>query len=320
MHIIHNLEDIIKRITLSVKAFANISNGATFSSPLYLSNSADDVIATYNKLSYSNDSALVTGTTTVKNSDGEKIYDNYLFPNAIDTVQIPAGTWTFGISASLSAVVGITKFKATVFVRHIGGTETDLFSAYSNQITDPTANGIQLQSFTSTQPQYTVLTTDRLGIRLYVMSTHTVNITVSIGIGGATTSYFSTPLALSHTNLRNLNADTSNVHVTQAQKDVLAKYPAELIENGTSNLVSTISPNKMYTWGTLTSANTLSLTLGSTTSGVLNEFMFEFKTGASVPVFSAISGVTWVGSNPTLAINKTYQFSIVNGIGAWAYA
>ena len=60
---------------------------------------------------------------------------------------------------------------------------------------------------------------------------------------------------------------------------------------------------------------TLTLTLGTAVSGKMNEYMFQFVANASGTTLTAISGVTWVGGTPTITASKTYQASIVNGIG-----
>src|SRR5690606_21525726 len=74
----------------------------------------------------------------------------------------------------------------------------------------------------------------------------------------------------------------------------------------------TLSPNVFYDFtGAITS---LSLVLGTPVVGKINEYNFQFLSGATPPTLS-ISGITWVGGTPILEANKTYQVSILKGIG-----
>jgi hypothetical protein len=315
-----NIEDIIRRIVIKMKAFNEITSHSVQTRPFYLSNTADAVISGYKILTRTNDSALTTVTTTVKQSESDKLIYAFLLADSVGTTTIDAGTWTFDMCAGINSCVGVTRFKFVVFKRDTGGTETTLFSVTSNPLKNLTANGLKMLKTRYTQPPFTVATTDRIGVKVYVLTNNQTSLTVSVGIGGTvTTSYISTPMPLTHAEIIKLNGDAAYQHITAADRTLINNYPAEVVDWGTT-YTATIVPNKYNLWGTLTSANTLAITLGSTTSGIMNNFMFEFKTGASVPTFSTISGVTWVGSTPTLAINKTYQFSIVNGIGVWAYA
>jgi len=289
----NKMDEIIARIVTKLKAFNDATSHSVQTRPTYLSNTADAVISGYKTLSKSNDSSLTTITTTVKQTDGEKLLYAFLMPSNMGVTTIDAGTWTFDLCCGISSNMATTKYRYVVFRRDTGGTETTLFSVYSNPISNVTANGLRMLKTRSTQPPFTVTATDRIGVKVYVLTNSQSTLTLSVGVGGtATTSYISTTLPL----------------------DIV-----DVVDWGTT-YTATIAPNKFNKWGTLTSANTLAITLGVENSAVMNNFVFEFKTGASVPTFSPISGVTWSGSNPTLAINKTYHFSIVNGIGVWCYA
>jgi len=281
---------------------------------MYLTNEDSTIVVGYDKLSYTNSAAVTEHEIVVNNN--EVLGDIHLFENVINTTQIDSGNWAFSIYCRVSSASGVTRIRGEVFVRTNGGTIVPLFSVYSQEINNLSSTHIKMESY---QSQFSVNADDRLGFRLYATTTHNANISVFYTEGGVNSSYIVTPLHLRHSQLRALNEDVNYQHINATDRNVLDKYPAEVIDWGTT-YTATILPNKFNLWGTLTNANTLAITLGSTTSGIVNQYMFEFKTGASVPAFSAISGVTWIGSNPTLQINKTYQFSIINGIGAWAYA
>lgn len=73
----------------------------------------------------------------------------------------------------------------------------------------------------------------------------------------------------------------------------------------------TINPNTFYVWGTMTSLN---ITLGTATSGIVNEYCFQFTSGSTATELTLPSTIKWV-QTPTVEANKTYQVSIINNIG-----
>jgi hypothetical protein len=71
----------------------------------------------------------------------------------------------------------------------------------------------------------------------------------------------------------------------KADKDKLG-YP--LVNQGTSNTTTTLSPNKFYLWGTVSS---LTLTLGNEISGIANEYLFQFTSGTTATTLSLPTSV-----------------------------
>ena len=86
-----------------------------------------------------------------------------------------------------------------------------------------------------------------------------------------------------------------------------AAYP--LID--TAESVKELSPNIYYKWGEMSA---LTITLSAETTGIVNEFCGEFVSGTIPTTFSVPESVAWP-NGLTVESNKTYQFSIVNGIG-----
>lgn len=87
-------------------------------------------------------------------------------------------------------------------------------------------------------------------------------------------------------------------------------YSVEIVEDVSTTLE--IQPNKFYKFGELSELN---LTLAEITNNTqLNEFMFEFVSGATATTLTLPSSVKWL-ETPTIEANKTYQCSIVNNIG-----
>lgn len=81
----------------------------------------------------------------------------------------------------------------------------------------------------------------------------------------------------------------------------------EVIENTN---VTELQPNKYYKWGEVAS---LSLTLGTPVDGILNEYMFEFVSGATPTTLTLPDTIKWE-TIPNIEANKKYQISIVNNI------
>lgn len=97
-------------------------------------------------------------------------------------------------------------------------------------------------------------------------------------------------------------------------------YPTTYIEvPDATTITQELVPNVFYKFLTLTTCTTLTLTLGAGSATELNIYSGKFTTATTPPTFTAISGVTWDadGINPTsgLIANKTYEFSIVDGLG-----
>lgn len=84
-----------------------------------------------------------------------------------------------------------------------------------------------------------------------------------------------------------------------------------LINHGTDDTTLTLTPNTFHFWDEV--AN-LTLTLGSETSGVANEYLFQFTSGFKPTTLILPDNVKF---NSDLAIeeNKIYQISILNGLG-----
>lgn len=88
-------------------------------------------------------------------------------------------------------------------------------------------------------------------------------------------------------------------------------------DHGTADTTFTLTPNVLHKWGEVAS---LTLTLGAETPGVVNEYMFEFTSGATATQLQLPETVKWV-TMPEIAANMVYQVSIVDNLavmGGWA--
>lgn len=88
---------------------------------------------------------------------------------------------------------------------------------------------------------------------------------------------------------------------------------------GSSQPSGGMLPNVFYNLGTLTGSVTISLAAASD-SNIENEYMFQFATSSTAPTITWPAAITaWFGgSAPTINASKSYQVSVVNGLGICA--
>ena len=79
----------------------------------------------------------------------------------------------------------------------------------------------------------------------------------------------------------------------------------------------TLSSNILYTFTTRTSDLTLSL--GTPTSGIVNEYHLTITIGSTKPTINWPNGLSWYGdgSEPSISTNKTYEVSVLNNIAVY---
>lgn len=104
--------------------------------------------------------------------------------------------------------------------------------------------------------------------------------------------------------------DASHKFVSDAEKNTWNNKSDNIVVELVSTSTQELQPNKYYVFGEV---ETLTLTLASGSDTILNEYMFEFTSGATPTVLTEITGVEWKGD--TIEANKLYQASISRGIG-----
>ena len=84
------------------------------------------------------------------------------------------------------------------------------------------------------------------------------------------------------------------------------------VNHGTSDTTFALTPNTFHVWDEVAS---LTLTLGSEQSGVANEFVFQFTSGATATSLTLPDDIKWANDSAlTIAENKIYQISVLNGL------
>jgi hypothetical protein len=86
------------------------------------------------------------------------------------------------------------------------------------------------------------------------------------------------------------------------------------VNHGTSDTTFTLTPNTFHVWDEVSA---LTLTLGGETSGVANEFLFQFTSGATATTLTLPDDIKWTGGEaPAIEANKIYQISILKGLAS----
>lgn len=314
------------------RQFAPISiGGGGFAANLYYTTIPSDV-AGYYKLSYTAQATETILSGVVRNN--EVLFRTYLFDDKIDTSVIDSGVWGSVPWLYVSNAAGITRVKIELFVRHIGGTETTLFSGYTEEV-----NSLVRTRFKSeiTQSSFTVDPTDRLGARVYGTTTSNANITIYSVIGDGNASYFTTPIRIRHNQLRDLNGDPEYQHMTSAEKIILDNTSGTNTgDNATNTQYSGLETSKLninqtspqttvgnfrfpnvYTPATigagyfLFGATNYGMAMGNTAPykfGVVQDYSLKFLMDGA-----ATRGWTWGGTGATpiaaLDISGNYQIA-----------
>lgn len=84
------------------------------------------------------------------------------------------------------------------------------------------------------------------------------------------------------------------------------------VNHGTSDSTFELTPNTFHVWDEVTSLN---LTLGAETSGIANEYLFQFASGSTPTTLTLPDGIKF-SEDLTIEANKIYQISILKGLGS----
>lgn len=90
-------------------------------------------------------------------------------------------------------------------------------------------------------------------------------------------------------------------------------YPQ--INHDNSDPIVTITPNTFHVWDEI---GTLDVSLGAETTGVANEYIFQFTSGSEPTSLILPDDIKWANDNtPTISENMIYQISILNGLATY---
>lgn len=114
---------------------------------------------------------------------------------------------------------------------------------------------------------------------------------------------------ISGTNIKTINGESV---IGSGDITINSAYPE--VNHGTGDTTFTLTPNTFHVWDEVTS---LILNFGNETSGVANEYLFQFTSGSTATSLTLPNSIKWVnGSAPTIAKNMIYQVSILKGLAS----
>lgn len=119
---------------------------------------------------------------------------------------------------------------------------------------------------------------------------------------------------ISGTNIKTINGESvlGSGDITISSGASSSAYPE--VNHGTNDTTFTLTPNTFHVWDEVTS---LTLNFGNETSGVANEYLFQFTSGSTATSLTLPNSIKWVsGSAPTIGANMIYQVSVLRGLAS----
>lgn len=120
---------------------------------------------------------------------------------------------------------------------------------------------------------------------------------------------------VSGTNIKTINGSSllgsGNLVISGGGGDSGGSGAYSEVSHGTSDTTFTLTSNTFHVWDEVAS---LTLTLGAETSGVANEYLFQFLSGSTPTTLSLPDDLKWPDDEPLIPeADKMYQLSILKG-------
>lgn len=114
------------------------------------------------------------------------------------------------------------------------------------------------------------------------------------------------------------DTSTTNKFVTASDKTTWDGKASKVVAVDASTPPNSLDPNKVYQFGTLTGTVTIpafsSVASGDTEAKI---WCFTFSTSTTAPTITWPAAITsWVGGTPTINASKSYEVTVMDGIGA----
>ena len=126
------------------------------------------------------------------------------------------------------------------------------------------------------------------------------------------------PKLVSGTNIKTINGESilgsGNITISGGSGGSSSGGAYVEVNHGTSDTTFTLTPNTFHVWDEVA---TLDLSFGAETSGVANEYLFQFTSGATATTLTLPSDIKWANDTaPTIAENMIYQISVLKGLAS----
>lgn len=187
---------------------------------------------------------------------------------------------------------------------------------YKGTITGVSANGTSIA--TSGVANIPAASTSAYGVTKLSSSTSSTSTSLAATASAVKSAY---DLAngrqeklVSGTNIKTINGESilgsGDIVISGGSSSGSGAYSE--VNHGISDTIFTLTPNTFHIWGKVSS---LTLTIGSRTSGIANEYLFQFTSGSEPTTLILPDNINF-NSDFTIEANKIYQISILNGFGA----
>ena len=114
---------------------------------------------------------------------------------------------------------------------------------------------------------------------------------------------------ISGTNIKTINGESV---LGSGDITINSAYPE--VNHGTGDTTFTLTPNTFHVWDRVPS---LTLNFGNETSGVANEYLFQFTSGSTATSLTLPNSIKWANDNvPTIEANMIYQVSVLRGLAS----
>lgn len=280
------------------------------------------------------------GTAILKNYESQALYSNI---KSSDTISMALGKLEANVKKIVSTGDGTKFLSDDGTYKNAGGGSVDItdimlrlneLAEVSGTCTDEdynalkgyTENGISV-FFSPEDISFIPLTINNNGGNItisYEMSTGSINhygvlmidtqklVSVASLIFPASTMISQVATLNEYSKPSAYSAITESDTISSAIGKLEAGLYTKSISGSSGTVTQKLSPNTYYKFGECTS---LTITLGAEVAGILNEYMFEFVSGATATVLGLPETVKWNNGNaPTIEANKTYIVAIVNNI------
>lgn len=188
-------------------------------SPLFLDDTPSGVSTYQSLLTYPAGGAEEEDSAVANSGTGEVLIEAYSTPSALGVTTIPAGEWDFHMFCRVSASAGVSEIVVRVYKRTSGGVETELFNTTTGEIN---ATAITAYDWAVVEPEFTLLTTDRLVVKFFAKSDSVSNRTLYLTHNGtAHYSHFHYPKLVDHNDLPGRSA--SDAHPVAAITGALSE-------------------------------------------------------------------------------------------------
>lgn len=175
--------------------------------------------------------------------------------------------------------------------------ETDLFSVETVELNATTDTDVIT---TTTQPSFVTNATDRLGLRIFASTTNNSAVTVTVTVGDGNATFFNTPLAIRHSQLRARDAYDS--HPISAITSLQSTLDGKADLSGATFTGDIIVPDEAY------DATTWNGNLEVPTKNAIRDKIESMGSGGS-SLWTAVTGTRTSDTTFTLTGDVTSTFS-----------